>query len=159
LSFGNKNLETKIKILFRIKKSRIENNTFQKKKSRKEIIMFRKWKSGKKIQNTYFRNFFRTGSSFQWNQVQWYGTGNNCLLHIYTVFESLSPSNGPTLLLSATPFSFYTPTNSYFLKNLKSIKIFKIQKYQQTMNNKNSFFQNSRFILSRVNLNSRNLFK
>jgi len=42
LSFGNKNPETKIKILFRIKKSGIENNIFWKKKSGKEIILF--WK-------------------------------------------------------------------------------------------------------------------
>ena len=65
MSFGNKNPETKIKILFWIKKSRIENNTFRKKKSKKEIIMFQKWKFGnknekpipnKKILNIKFRS-------------------------------------------------------------------------------------------------------
>jgi len=44
MSFENKNLETKIKILFRTEKSGTENNTFWKKKSGREIIVFRKWK-------------------------------------------------------------------------------------------------------------------
>jgi len=39
LSFGNKNPETKIKILFRTKKFRNENNTFQKKKNLKERLL------------------------------------------------------------------------------------------------------------------------
>jgi len=42
LSFGNKNPEKKIKILFQTKKYGIENNTFQKKNSEKDIIVF--WK-------------------------------------------------------------------------------------------------------------------
>jgi len=42
MSFENKNLETKIKILFRTEKSGTENNTFWKKRSGREIIVFRK---------------------------------------------------------------------------------------------------------------------
>ena len=59
MSFGNKNLKTKIKILFRIKQSRIKNNTLQK-KIQKRVLEMKIWKKNeepimdKKIRNIKF---------------------------------------------------------------------------------------------------------
>jgi len=54
LSFGNKNPETKIKILFRTKKFRIENNTFWKKNPEKRLLCFGNKNSETKMKNPFW---------------------------------------------------------------------------------------------------------